>query len=114
MVTMGMGGLLRAGTSGGDGFQRSPASGVLAAVDMEDLAGDEGRALEEDDGLDDVANLTHPADWVQGREGGVGLDRVHRRLDDPRRHGVDPHAAGRELDGQRARGGRVAGLVGKS
>jgi len=34
----------------------------LAAVDVQDLAGDVGRRLQEQDAVDDVADLTGPAE----------------------------------------------------
>src|SRR5437764_10361295 len=34
-------------------------AGDLAAVDVQDLAGNERRRLEDDDGVDDVADLAH-------------------------------------------------------
>ncbi len=75
-------------------------AGVLAAVDVQDLAGDEAGRLEVDDGVHDVARLAHPADRVQAGERLVVLDRVHRGLDDTRRDGVDPDAPAGVLDGQ--------------
>ena len=35
---------------------------ALAAVDVQDLAGDEGRVLQIDDRVDDVVDLTEPTD----------------------------------------------------
>ena len=62
-----------------------PAAGVLAAVDMQDLTGDEARTFEVEDGIDDVADLAHPANRVQRRQGRVRLLRMHGGLDDPPR-----------------------------
>lgn len=62
---------------------RLPASGVLTAVDMEDLARDESRMFEVEDGIHDVANFAHPADRVQAGERRMGLSRMHRGLDYP-------------------------------
>ena len=70
-------------------------AGDLAAVDVQDLAGDERRRLQEEDAVDDVADLAHAPERVEPGERVVGLRRVLRRLDDARRDGVDPDAAGR-------------------
>ena len=48
-------------------------SGALAAIDVQDLAGDERRGLEEHDALDDVLDVTHVADGMQSREELVGF-----------------------------------------
>src|SRR5438445_11271329 len=42
-----------------------PTAGVLAAVDAQDLAGHEGRMLEIEDRLDDIAHLAHAANRVE-------------------------------------------------
>ena len=42
--------------------------GAHAAVDMQDLARDERGGLQVDHRVDDVANLAHPADRLQGGE----------------------------------------------
>src|ERR1700733_7087497 len=76
-------------------------AGDLPAVDVQDLAGDERRRLQEEDAVDDVADLAHMPDWGELRaEPDVALRRMHRRLDDARRDGVDPDATGRVLDGE--------------
>ena len=43
-------------------------AGALAAIDMEDLAGHEARGFEVEDRVDDVGDLAHTADRVQGGE----------------------------------------------
>ena len=76
-------------------------TGDLAAVDVQDLAGDERRRLQEEDAVDDVADLADvPNRGELGAEPGVALRRMHRRLDDAGRDGVHPDAAGGVLDGQ--------------
>jgi hypothetical protein len=57
-------------------------TGALAAIDMQDFAGDEGGALQEQDGVNDVLCLSHASDRMQVGEELVGLGRVHRCLDD--------------------------------
>jgi hypothetical protein len=77
-------------------------AGDLAAVDVQDLAGNERRRLEDDDGVDDVADLARvPYRGEPRAEPGVVFRRMHRRLDDARRDGVDPDAAGGVFSGQR-------------
>jgi hypothetical protein len=69
-------------------------TGALAAVDVQDLPGDERGCLKEQNAADDVADL---ADMPERRktvaESGVAFRRMRRRLDDARRDGVDPDAA---------------------
>ena len=48
-------------------------SGALAAVDVQDLAGDERRVLQIQDGVDDIVDVAHPAERMQAGEGGVRL-----------------------------------------
>ena len=87
--------------------------GGLAAVDVQDLPGDVRRCLQEQDAVDDVADL---ADAAERRklvtESVIAFRRVHRRLDDARRDRVDPDAAGGVLDGQRP-GGRGQAALGQ-
>src|SRR5258705_13021771 len=87
-------------------------AGALAAVDVQDLAGDERGGFEVGDGVDDVADLAHPADRVQTGKDLVGLGRVHRGADDAWGDRVDPDAAGGVLDRQRP-GDRVEAAFGK-
>jgi hypothetical protein len=75
-------------------------AGDLAAVDVQDFAGDEGRGLQEENAADDVADLAHMAEGVERAERLVALRRMPGRLDDARRDGVDPNAVGGLLDGQ--------------
>src|SRR5216684_57491 len=80
-----------------------PTAGVLTAVDAQDLAGHEGRMLEIEDRLDDIADLAHAANRVELGERLVGRLGVHRCLDDAGGDRVDAHAAAGELDGEGAR-----------
>jgi hypothetical protein len=54
---------------GGSIVNVASVAGALAAVDVQDLAGDEGRALQVEAarraGLDDIADLAHAAERVQ-------------------------------------------------
>ena len=66
-------------------------TGALAAVDVQDLAGNERRCLQEEDAVDDVADLAHVPEWGELRaKCGVAFRRMHWRLDDARRDSVDP------------------------
>src|SRR5689334_3776426 len=85
---------------------------ALAAVDVQDLAGDERGVLEEDDGVGDVADRAEPADRVQAGQELVGLGRVHGGGDDAGRDRVEADAAGRVLDGQ-GLGRRVEAALGE-
>ena len=74
-------------------------TGGLAAVDVQDLAGDVRRCLQEQDAVDDVADLADaPERGKPVTESVIAVRRVHRRLDDARRDGVDPDAARGVLD----------------
>jgi hypothetical protein len=77
--------------------------GRLAAVDVQGLAGDEGRPLEVEDSVDDVVDLARPAERVSGGHRVVFRGVVHRRLDDAEGDGADAYAAPRILDRERAR-----------
>ena len=60
-------------------------TGDLAAVDVHDLAGDEGRRLQEEDGVDDVIDLADVPEWDEALpETGVALRGMRRRLNDAR------------------------------
>ena len=68
---------------------------------MHDLAGDVGRGLEEQHGVNHVADLAGPPERRQlVTEAVVGLRRVLRGPDDAGGDGVDPDAARGVLDGQ--------------
>src|SRR3954465_4735017 len=89
-------------------YSSGPCSvaGDLATVDVQDLAGDERRRLEEHDRVDDVADLSDvPHRGEPCAEPGVARRGMGRGLDDSRRHGVDADAAGgvlhREGSGRR-------------
>jgi hypothetical protein len=43
-------------------------AGALAAVDVQDVPGDERAEFEERHGVNDVADLAHAADWMEPRE----------------------------------------------
>ena len=73
----------------------------LAPVDVQDFAGNERRRLQEEDAVDDVADLAHVSNRRELRaESGVTLCRMHWRLDDAWRDSVHPDAAGGVLYGQ--------------
>ena len=77
------------------------AAGDLAAVDVQELAGDVRRVLQEQDAVNHVADLPHaPERGKLAAEPLVAFRRVHRGLDDARRDGVDPDAARGVLHGQ--------------
>ena len=79
-------------------------TGALATVDVQDLAGDEGRVFQKHDRVDDVLNFSHTSDWMQLRKELVGFGSVHRRLDDAGSNGVNPNSLFCVLDRQRLRG----------
>ncbi len=66
---------------------------ALPAVDVQDLAGDKCSAVQVEDRLNDVVDLTHMADRVQLAQGIVSFGGVHRGFDDARRHGVGADAS---------------------
>ena len=97
----------------GEGGLSALVTGDLSAVYVQDLSGDVRRGLQEQDAVHDVADLAHPPE--RGKpvtEAFVAFRRVHRGLDDARRDGVDPDAAGGVLDGQRP-GGRGQAALGQ-
>ncbi|SCF82786.1 hypothetical protein GA0115254_118451 [Streptomyces sp. Ncost-T10-10d] len=57
-------------------------AGALAAVDVQDLAGDERGLFEVHDRLDDVVDLAHPPERVQRGERAARVVRVHGSADD--------------------------------
>jgi len=73
-------------------------SGVLAAVDMEDLAGHEVRSLEVEDGVDDVADFAHSTDRMHGAQRRMRLDRMHGSLDDAGGDRIDANTLLGELE----------------
>src|SRR5215213_1061670 len=84
--------------------------GDQAAVDGQRGSGEPGRAAvdQEAERLRDLVRPEQPADRRTGLGGGVRgrgiVERLHvppqqRRVDDPRAHGVDPHAVACVLDG---------------
>ena len=82
---------------------------ALSAVDVKDFASHEGGRLEVEDRANDVGDLAHVADGVQGIELRMRFDGVHRRFDDPRRDRVHPNTALRIFDRERSgRGGQSA------
>lgn len=85
-------------------------TGALTAVDVQNLARDEGRALQVQYGVNDVPRLSHPADRMQLRQELVRFRRMHRRLDDTRRDSVDPDLARGVLNCERPRCGIEATL----
>ena len=69
-------------------------TGRLSAVDMQDLAGDEGRLFEEQHGVDDIVDLAHASHGIQAGQGRVRRLGMHGGLDDARRHRIEAQAAG--------------------
>ena len=64
--------------------------GDLAAVDVQDLPGNVRRCFQEQDSVDDVADLADASKRKKpATEFLVAVRRVHRRLDDARRDSVD-------------------------
>ena len=95
------------------GVTRGRGPGELPAVDVQDLAGDEGRGFQEQDAVHDVADMAHAAERrKQAAEAMIVAAGVHRGRDDARGDGVDPDATGAILDGQRA-GGRGQAALGQ-
>src|SRR5471030_243098 len=74
-----------------------------AAVDVENLAGNEGGRFEIENRIDDVLYCAHASQGMNLGEKVVRVRRVHRRLDGARRDGVDPHTPLRDLDRERLR-----------
>src|SRR5690348_11026905 len=66
---------------------RVSVAGALPAVDVRDLAGDEGRLLQVQHRPDHVLDLAHPADRMQVGHGATGVGGVHRGADHPERDG---------------------------
>ncbi len=64
--------------------------GALAAVDVQDLSGHEGRRLEIEDSTDHVLDLAHPTDGVQRAQSRIGALVVDRRFDNAERNGIYP------------------------
>ena len=56
--------------------------GALAAIDVQDLAGDKGGVLQKQDRVDNILNFAHASDWMQLREVLVCFGFMHRRLHD--------------------------------
>jgi hypothetical protein len=83
---------------------------ALSAVDMQDFAGDEGRAFEVEHSGDDVVDGAEPSQGMQTGQGGVIGRGVHRGVDDPRRDRVDPNSTARVLGCQRFGDSRQAAL----
>ncbi len=101
------------GVPGGDLAEGAAVTCCLAAVDVQDLAGDVGRGLQEQDAVHDVADLAcaaEPGKLVA--KAVVAAGRAGRGLDDARGDGVDSDAARGVLDGQRA-GGRGQTALGQ-
>jgi hypothetical protein len=57
-------------------------TGVLTAVDVQDLPNYKACGFEERHRIDDVPNLAHPTDRMKLRERLVRAGRIPRRLDD--------------------------------
>jgi hypothetical protein len=85
----------------------APGSGLvtsaLAAVDVEDLARHEGRRIQIQNSVHDIAHLAHVTDRVQCPERLVGFRSVHRRLDDAQRDCVRANAGLCVFDRERFR-----------
>src|SRR5260221_14195498 len=76
-------------------------AGVLAAIDVQDFARHEASLLEVKNRLDDVGDLPHAAQRMQGGELRMRLGGMHWRLDDTERDGVHSDTALCILDRQR-------------
>jgi len=74
---------------------------ALAAVNVKDFARHEAGRLEVEDRADDVGDLAHMAQRVQGAQLRMRLNGMHRRLDDAQGDGVHPDTALRILDRER-------------
>ena len=68
---------------------------------MQNVAGDEGRVLEIENGLDDVVDLAETTERMQLRQGVVGRRIVHRGADHPEGDSVRADAAAGIFDRQR-------------
>src|SRR5262245_27985734 len=89
----------------GCGYPSLPPPRVRAAVDVEDLAGDEFRRIEIEHGGADLRGLS---DALRGREPGQEAlvhPAVQRRVDDPGRDRIHADAFRGVLDRERASGG---------
>jgi len=75
--------------------------GALASIDVEYVAGHEVRGLEVEDGVDDIADFSHPANRMHCAQCFVGLGRMHGGLDDAGSDRIDANASFREFDGER-------------
>ena len=61
---------------------------ALTAVDVQDLASHETRRLEIQNRSDDVGDLSHAAQRLQGAQPAVPIGRVHWGLDDTQRNRI--------------------------
>src|SRR3984893_9658343 len=66
---------------------------TLTTIHMQDLAGDERRVLQIENGVDYVIDLAETTDRMQFRQGVVRGRIVHRCADYPERDGVRPKTA---------------------
>src|SRR6202034_1703483 len=82
-------------------YSGGSVAGALAAVDVQDLAGDERGGLEVENAGHHVADLAEAPHGMQLREGREGFRWVQRRLDNAKRDGVCPDTPRRVLDRQR-------------
>src|SRR5688572_12926528 len=69
-----------------------PMAGVGTAIDVQGLAGHERGRLQIQYRFNDFLDLAHSPQRVQPGEEVMRLGRVHRRLDNARRYGVDADA----------------------
>ena len=84
-------------------------AGALGAVDVKDCARHKAGRFQVEDRIDDIGDLAHTANRVQRAELRMGLDGMHRRLDDAQRNRIHADTALRILDRQRfGRGGQAA------
>jgi hypothetical protein len=63
-------------------------AGALAAVEVKDFARHKAGRFQAEDRIDDVGDLAQTANRVQRAELRMGLDGMHRRLDDAQRNRI--------------------------
>src|SRR4051812_10436270 len=79
---------------------RLPMPGVLSAVDVQDLSGDEARMFEVEYGIDDVIDFSHASNRMELAESVVGVWAMHWGFDDAWRYGIHANAPSGVFDGQ--------------
>ncbi len=74
--------------------------GTLPTIHMQDLTRHKPGRLQVNNGLDDIADVPHPPNRMQAPQCLMGFFGMHRRLDNPGTHGIDPNPAFGVLDRQ--------------